>query len=458
MSGKSFSYSKVLGFGWCAMKSNFCFFIGVGVVSFLTPLLLEIAAALLLSLFTKVLTPFWIDLVVGVVCILLIILIIGFIRITLRFCDGQKPRFSTLFSGWDCFWRFFAAGFLYNLILNVIPLVCILPFAFLYGAGAMHHRSFVVLILAAIEILVIIVAIKFGLCFYFVVDKGLGPINALKASSRATEGAKWSLFVFGILCVLINLAGALCFLIGLFATVPTVMVAMALAYRHLSEQTPELADLGISSPNAKTTSAVGSPLNTGGIQLAPAIQAVVNARPDQNIQSRVGVQPAADNQSSTAAQSGHSIRPEQGVQPASDITREGEKKTDKSFFFWLAVLVIVSVALAAGVIHRLWSRSKDNATLSPNNGVADVLKKVAVASRKAAATPKEVTTTAKDATASPNGTALKVILYSEDNPSALIGDKILKEGDTIDGVKVVKINKDSVEFEKDGQQWTQRMK
>jgi hypothetical protein len=39
------------------------------------------------------------------------------------------------------------------------------------------------------------------------------------------------------------------------------------------------------------------------------------------------------------------------------------------------------------------------------------------------------------------------ILWSEDNPSAMIG--------TISGVKVVKIRKGAVEFEKDGKKWTQ---
>ena len=66
------------------------------------------------------------------------------------------------------------------------------------------------------------------------IEKGLGPVEALKASSSTTMGAKWDLFLFGLLLGLINLAGFLCLVVGLFATIPTSMVAYAYVYRELS--------------------------------------------------------------------------------------------------------------------------------------------------------------------------------------------------------------------------------
>ncbi len=53
---------------------------------------------------------------------------------------------------------------------------------------------------------------------------------------------------------------------------------------------------------------------------------------------------------------------------------------------------------------------------------------------------------------------IKGILYSEENPSAIIGTEIVHEGATVSGATVVKINKDSVEFERDGKRWTQKVK
>ncbi len=469
MARKSFSYSEVLGFGWHVMKSNFWFFVGVWVVSFFVPYFVSFFVSLPGQILVKVMGHFSerlnlaiFGLLPGVFTTIIInvILEIGITKITLSFCDNQKPRFSTLFKAWGCFWRYIGAGLLYGLIVCGTFTLFIVTLTLLSKSyDVLRSPFFTVPFFIMLFILLVALSIKFSLCFYFVVDKRLGPIKALKASSRATEGAKWSLFVFFILCVLINVLGALCFVVGLFATFPTVMVAMTLVYRHLSKQTPELAEFGIGGPNTTKPGVIaGGLLNTSGVRFDPTIQAVVNARPDQNIQSKGGIQPAA----STTPQSGPSVRPSGGIQPtqsvqpsagirpAPAIQCEGEKKTDKSFFFWLAVLIIFSVALAAGVVYRLWPRSKDKVMVSPQD--------VAVSPKDIATSTKGIAASSKGVASSSNKVALKGILYSEDKSSALIGDTIAREGDIIDGVKVIKINKDTVEFEKNGEKWTQRTK
>lgn len=52
---------------------------------------------------------------------------------------------------------------------------------------------------------------------------------------------------------------------------------------------------------------------------------------------------------------------------------------------------------------------------------------------------------------------VKSILYSEDNPSAVIGGRIVHEGEKIRDVSIIKISKDSVEFEMNGKRWTQKV-
>jgi hypothetical protein len=47
------------------------------------------------------------------------------------------------------------------------------------------------------------------------------------------------------------------------------------------------------------------------------------------------------------------------------------------------------------------------------------------------------------------------IVFSETNPSAIISGSIVNEGEQVMGVTVVKINKETIEFEKDGKTWTQ---
>lgn len=55
------------------------------------------------------------------------------------------------------------------------------------------------------------------------------------------------------------------------------------------------------------------------------------------------------------------------------------------------------------------------------------------------------------------GLIVKGIVYSEGNPSAVIGNQIVHEGDTVLDVAIIKINENSVEFEANGKKWTQKV-
>ncbi len=56
-----------------------------------------------------------------------------------------------------------------------------------------------------------------------------------------------------------------------------------------------------------------------------------------------------------------------------------------------------------------------------------------------------------------HGLVITGILYSENEPSAIIGRQAVHEGSRIFGATIVKINRESVEFEKNGQRWWQRV-
>jgi len=55
------------------------------------------------------------------------------------------------------------------------------------------------------------------------------------------------------------------------------------------------------------------------------------------------------------------------------------------------------------------------------------------------------------------GIILKGIVYSKNNPCAVIGDQIVHQGDKILDVIITKINENSVEFEANGKKWTQKV-
>lgn len=55
------------------------------------------------------------------------------------------------------------------------------------------------------------------------------------------------------------------------------------------------------------------------------------------------------------------------------------------------------------------------------------------------------------------GPVVKGIVYSEDNSSAVVGDRIVSVGDTVAGATVVKINPDSVDFAMGDKKWSQKV-
>jgi hypothetical protein len=241
MATKYFNFSDVLGYGWRVMKANFWFFVGIGFAWLIITLLPDIGRVILKGLHLPKASYITSEILLHVLeGIIGIVVSIGLIKIALSFCDERKPVFGTLFDAWDCFWRYAGASILYGLIIFGIVLPCIFAAILL---ELIHLPWLLLLIVPPAIAFAIRLGIQFGLCFYFVIDKGLGPVQSLKASSQTTMGVKWQLFGFGILCGLINILGLLCLIVGIFATYPTALIASALVYRQLLAQTPELAEL-----------------------------------------------------------------------------------------------------------------------------------------------------------------------------------------------------------------------
>lgn len=55
----------------------------------------------------------------------------------------------------------------------------------------------------------------------------------------------------------------------------------------------------------------------------------------------------------------------------------------------------------------------------------------------------------------PSELVVKGIVYSKQDPAAIVGTQIVREGDQVSGATVVSISRDSVEFEMDGKKWSQ---
>ena len=86
-------------------------------------------------------------------------------------------------------------------------------------------------------VLLIVPGIIFGLMFMFapfiVIEREVGPIDAMNASNQLTRGHKWQLLGLVLLLVLINLLGLMALVVGMLVSIPVSTLAFVHAYRVL---------------------------------------------------------------------------------------------------------------------------------------------------------------------------------------------------------------------------------
>ncbi len=96
-------------------------------------------------------------------------------------------------------------------------------------------------------ILFIVPGVIFGLMFMFatfiVIERELGPIEAMKESGRITRGYKWQLLGFVAVLMLVNLLGVLALVVGLLVSIPVSTLAFVHIYRILAGKAGPAATL-----------------------------------------------------------------------------------------------------------------------------------------------------------------------------------------------------------------------
>lgn len=194
--------TELIRTGWNTFKANIGAFIGI------------LAVMWVINMVPNVLNSFFkgnnvMQFIINIVFMVpQIIISIGAIKYVLELVStGEKPAFSELFSNYSYFLKFFGAAILYNIIVGVGLVLLILPGIYL--------------------------GIRLQFFAYLIVDKDMGPIEALKKSWEMTEGKVLDLFLLGLVIVGLNILGFLALLIGMAVTAPITMVVYATVYKGI---------------------------------------------------------------------------------------------------------------------------------------------------------------------------------------------------------------------------------
>ena len=157
--------------------------------------------------------------------------------------------------------------------------------------------------------------------------------------------------------------------------------------------------------------------------------------------------------------------------PGSSPTRQ------KAMVIMVPVLAIVMVFAFRQVLSKAPRKTKgagaDNASSVVANADSGhdidwkIPEPIAVITRDPIKLPEQTDTQNTEENGKPSRTAdkpnqglmiVKDIVYSHDRPSAVIGTRIVYPGDKVNGATIIKINRDSIEFEKNGKRWEQNVR
>ncbi len=204
-----FSASQAIKFGWQKFKENWLYLMVVLLIVLILENLPEVY-----YLFQSEIFFVQYKLLVGVVDIIFSVIALGFslglMIIALKLVDGLKPDYRDLFAGFNKLGQYIIGSMFYGLIVITGLILFVVP-------G-------------------VILAVKYQFFPYYIVE-GATPFEALKKSGQATSGVKMDLVLFLLLVGLMNLAGLFAFVVGIFVTIPTTMIAIAYVYRKMLSKT-----------------------------------------------------------------------------------------------------------------------------------------------------------------------------------------------------------------------------
>ena len=193
MTEHKFSKGEAIKFGWDTTTGN----LGLFVLA-----LIIIVAIGMMPVFVS---DSWVVAVVASVFNLVVG--IGVMRMALRFVDGEKGELVDLFSTIPLIVTYLIASIVVGMIVTVGFCLLILPG--IYWCVRLYMFPWVI------------------------VDKEVGPFEAIRQSWAMTQGSFWHLFLLGVLLCGVNILGTMALLIGLLETIPLSVVVVGYAYRHL---------------------------------------------------------------------------------------------------------------------------------------------------------------------------------------------------------------------------------
>jgi hypothetical protein len=224
-----FSIREAMGVGWRIFRENMAFLVGVHVIA----VLIQTLPQMFIGESPSLQAP------VAMISVLVtFVTALGLVQIGLNMVDGVPCTYGDLFSQAHLVFKYLIASILHALAAG-LPAIVMVGAVLLYTRLAdlpvpQNPGTFV--IIGALVIAIVLGAIpfvQFSLWPFPLVEKGMGPIEALRESSRLTRGVRARLILLYLAMAGIMILGLLAFVVGVIVPYAMITVASAFVYRRI---------------------------------------------------------------------------------------------------------------------------------------------------------------------------------------------------------------------------------
>lgn len=230
---------------WSAYKANWQILIGV--------LLTTVGFSFLIGYLDNFVDDVFVSALLSLLSMIIgFVLTLGLINVSLNTLDTGRAVYADLFSAHQLIFKYILLMILIGL-LSLIGLIVAAGsvFVFFFVPGSAANLAAVAGALLGFVFLVFIY-LRVFFAIYVLVDKKVGPVEALKESNRLVKASRSHLVLLGLIVflVVLNLLGLILLFIGLLVAIPVAALTQAAAYRQLSPKITTGSGTATESPIA----------------------------------------------------------------------------------------------------------------------------------------------------------------------------------------------------------------
>ena len=182
-----------------------------------------------------------------VVSLVMVWLWSGAVSYSLAIVRGEQPPVSVLFSGMKNFWRILITGanivVIQLCVVFVILVVTCVPPILYFALNPQDPGVFLgvltllwIVAFVAIFFTSILIGLMFCLSYFFVVDRQLGPVEAMKSSYRYVRADFWKVLGAFLLILVCSMVANMIPMVGMFLITPVSLCLYTVLYLKITGQ------------------------------------------------------------------------------------------------------------------------------------------------------------------------------------------------------------------------------